>query len=130
MIQIREMTPEDRLIAGSWWEKKNGFELPDAFGGLGLIGLIDDKPVFAGHILISHDHKVGFVAFITANPDSDNNDRKTVFPVLMEGFEKVAKDLGVKLLFTTTNVASLGARIEESGFQRCDVDVVHYLKRV
>lgn len=120
---------EDYPMLLSWWNDRGlQFWPNDLLPSDGFIGYNEDGPVCCCWLFAHHEVRAGWIAFITCKPDTDNEARTEAFGDMVSLAEERARELGVKLLYTPTNNASLATRFEQNGYVRCDTDVVDLLK--
>jgi hypothetical protein len=129
--EVKKIGLEEYNLTVAWGKAKHSFPImpQEIMPKIGFMSFVDDVPVFAAWMYLADDHLIGFIAYVIANPDTDNHQRMAGFEILMNEFELEAERNELKGLFTTTNTASLITRMKDSEFTVCDSDVVHLFKK-
>jgi len=129
---IKEIDDNLYEIVNGWWKDHNGADFMDKEirPKRGLMVFQDEAPLMAGFIYVSDDLTMGFIAYIVTPLGLSFKIKETALNELNVGFEKLAKDINIKYLFTTTNQASLSNKFRKLGYTECDTDVVHLVKPI
>ena len=89
-----------------------------------------DFPVCASFCWVEDCNVIGWLAYVTMNPEARTEVRGRAFKEMLAAVEQSLKEEGVRLLIAPANNPSLLARLLKYGFEAADCDVVHLIKKI
>lgn len=109
-----------------WWRAHQWEPVP--LSALPRTGLV--IPGICAGFIYSTDSDLGWIEWIVSNPESEKVERSKALDTLLEGLKEKAREMGKKVVFSSSNNAGLISRLERSGFQITDRDVTHGIWRL
>lgn len=123
-MKIELVDEQNYEILTEWWK---GYSWPVVpFAMLPKIGFIVNDTV-AGFIY-STDSKICMVEWIVGNPKSVKEERKKALEELLTLLCSTAKEMGYTHCFTYTKNSGLINTLMQSGFQKTDEQMVHFMR--
>lgn len=124
----REYKEGDYLMLYSWWKDQKWTPVPsDMLPDLGLISIIDDKPVCAGFLYISNSKTV-WMEWVIADPNTDKETRNIALEHLIDSLLTLAASKDAKYVVTSVMHPKLIERLELKGFTKTDKNMQNMLK--
>lgn len=126
---IKQIDDDLYRVISLWW-KDHGFPSiqKEYIGDRGYVSFIDGNPIFFGSIYCSGP--IGFITFMTNNPNASLRDKEAGFNLLIAHLEEIAKLSGVRALIAESNNKRLCERFVNYGFDSKDQNIVHLLKGI
>lgn len=124
----REYKEGDYPMLYSWWVDQKWTPVPmDMLPDLGLISIIDDKPVCAGFLYTSNSRTV-WMEWVIADPTIDKETRNIALEQLIDNLLTLAESKGAKYVVTSVMHPKLIERLEQKGFIKTDESMQNMLK--
>lgn len=115
----------------SWWTTHSWPAIPrEMLPMRGYMAFQNDTPVIAGFLYRDDTSLVGMIEWIVSNPDVSHGTKQAGFTELMTHIALVAKGLGLRALFTTSNNSNLNDKLIGHGFNKTDEAMTHFLKEI
>lgn len=114
-----------------WWSEHQWPALPqEILPSRSYMAFIGEKPILAGFLYKDETCGFSMLEWIVANPDSTQEEREEAFQELIDHVTQVAKEIGAKVLLTSTKNESLCDRFLKQGFQKTDTGMTYLIKGV
>ena len=124
----RMYKPSDYELVASWWTGQKWNAVPsDMLPDLGLISIIDDKPVCAGFLYTSNSKTV-WMEWVIADPNSDKQTRALALEQLIDNLLTLAQLKKAKYVVTSVMHPKLIERLEQKGFIKTDTNMQNMVK--
>lgn len=126
VIPFNEKDHYETLV--TWWDSHK-FSAPPvhALPRTGVVVVSNETPVAAG-FLYKTDSCIAWMEFIISNPKSDRMLRSEALDILMDCLCNLAKTMGFKTVFTSSNLPKFIERNEKHNFVAYDKGVTHLLR--
>ena len=109
------------------WANKRNFPAPskEFLPPTGILLSWQGKPIAAA-FLFKTDANVACIAHLFSDPDADKDIRQEAVKVAIDFLTQSARYMGFKMVTMSTNIVSLGERIEKMNFEKTDENVSHF----
>lgn len=125
-VRVFDFQKDYPAIVG-WWQTHGFPPVPEAMLPVhGLMVEVDGLPLAAGFVYRT-DSLMGWMEFLVSNPDAGIKIRSVALDTLIDGLTRVAKELGIQHMITTTNRSGLVRRLEKNGFQVGDTQTTQLI---
>lgn len=127
MVSLRGFDIQnDYATLDEWWRGHGADHAPDPLylSSTGLVAEVDHKPV--AMIFMYHTNSgICHAEFFTVNPKASKKDRELGLEKIIEASKNWAKVVGYKLIYVSTNERKYIKRLESSGFEVKDKNMIH-----
>lgn len=131
-MEARYLKIKDYAKLKGWWEKWKWTPIPKQSlpdNGKGGIMVYDENNDICAGFLYLTNSDMGWIEFIISNPDiKEKSIRKNALLYLIESLSKLAKDSGVRVIFTSVENKGLEQRYIDAGFIQTDKGVNNLVK--
>ncbi len=113
-----------------WWKKHGWAPVPVEY--LPAIGIVieDDKHKYCVGWLYLMGAPIAWMEWIVTNPNAPAIRRAKALSVLVDTVLNIAKDSGVKVVFSSVKHEGLEGLYKKKGFSVTDTDVTHLIARL
>lgn len=126
-MELRTFKPEDHPTAVQWWSAQGWPPVPlDCLPPTGLVV----EGLCMGFVYKCDGSTMGIMEWVVGNPTADKVERALALDVLIDGLEKLSRELGVKYVFTYTKNERLLNRYKKHGFGETDKNMTHLVKNI
>lgn len=130
----RKVTAEDYATIVCLWWKSWGWNTPPSLDMLPQDSVLviheeTQTPVYAG-FLYRTGTSIAWMEFVVSNKDATTEQRRGGKEYLFETISSLARYLGFKVLFTSTNEATLKNSLKGSGFVVGDENMYQLVKKL
>jgi hypothetical protein len=131
-MRIELFNPGHFPMIKKWWKGHEHPEVPiEILPDIGIISYgKDGKPLAVGFLYGANSAPVGWIEWITTNPDCTPFESYKGVSIVIEFLSMEAEKNGINMLLSTCRQKSLGRVLEKNGFAQTDESVSHYLKLI
>lgn len=118
---------EDYDTVSAWWKQREHAQVPQDFiSDYGFIAFENGNAVAAMWLYPVVTTKWCMIRFPISDPNSTNELRSQALDLIFDTIHLVAKDMGYKHIFCTTNHPGLQARLNKCGYTLEFSDCAHF----
>jgi len=114
-------------IIKEWWMRHHNIEISaDILSNFGYLYFNENTPVAALWLYPILGSKTCWIGWPVTNPDSDKQIRNTALDELFGIIEEEARQMGYKLMWTTSGIPTGQARLEKHQYLLGDSNINQY----